>query len=140
MNQFLEAINKFEKLTNATLSDLWKIKDNAFQPLKVSIDVQEYLPGLFDILKPVKGIEISRIMSVFCYLQIETINLRHELESKFFDPLIYFGENGLTFEYTAGDDSHLGEQEIQMSRMLSVYRELFETIKKIIALTKNILY
>ena len=27
-----------------------------------------------------------------------------------------------------------------MSRMLSVYRELFETIKKIIALTKNILY
>lgn len=30
MNQFLEAINKFEKITNATLSDLWKIKDTGF--------------------------------------------------------------------------------------------------------------
>jgi len=27
-----------------------------------------------------------------------------------------------------------------MSRMLSVYRSLYETIKKIVALTKNILY
>lgn len=27
-----------------------------------------------------------------------------------------------------------------MSRMLSVYRDLFETIKKIVALTRNIIY
>lgn len=37
-------------------------------------------------------------MSVFCYLQIESINLKHEIESKYFDPLIYFGENGSLFE------------------------------------------
>lgn len=52
MNDFLEQINKFEKITNARLIDLWRIKDTAFSPLKVSIDIQEYMPGLFDLLKP----------------------------------------------------------------------------------------
>lgn len=37
-------------------------------------------------------------MANFAFLQIETHNLKHEIESKFFDPLIYFGENGLVFE------------------------------------------
>jgi hypothetical protein len=30
MNMFLEAVNKFEKITNQTLTDMWKIKDTAF--------------------------------------------------------------------------------------------------------------
>lgn len=75
----------------------------------MQIDVQEYMPGLFDILKIQKTIEISKVMSVFTYLQIETHNLRHELESKFFDPLILFGENGLVFEEEVTDDSKAGE-------------------------------
>jgi hypothetical protein len=37
-------------------------------------------------------------MSVFCYIQVETHNLKHEIEAKFFDPLILFGESGLVFE------------------------------------------
>jgi hypothetical protein len=52
MNDFLEKVNKFEKITNSRLVDLWQIKDTAFQPLRVSIDIQEYMPGLFDLLKP----------------------------------------------------------------------------------------
>lgn len=109
MNEFLGQINKFEKIINTTLSDLWRIKDTAFQPLKVSIDVQEYMPGLFDILRINDKIEISKVMSVFTYLQIETHNLRHELESKFFDPLILFGENGLAFEEENPDESKAGD-------------------------------
>jgi hypothetical protein len=50
-----------------------------------------------------------------------------------------FGESGLVFEEVS-EDKLAGELEIQMSRMLAVYRDLFETIKKIVALTKNILY
>ena len=50
-----------------------------------------------------------------------------------------FGESGLVFEEVT-DDKVAGELEIQMSRMLAVYRDLFETIKKIVALTKNIIY
>jgi hypothetical protein len=79
------------------------------------------------------------VLSTFAFLQIETHNLKNEIESKFFDPLIFFGESGLVFE----DDSEekmAGEREIQMSRMLSVYKDLFETIKKIVAITKNIIY
>jgi len=51
MNDFLQQINKFERITNETLEDLWRIKDTAFSPLKVQIDIQEYMPGLFDLLK-----------------------------------------------------------------------------------------
>ena len=137
MNDFLDKINQFEKITNERLVNLWRIKDTAFQPLRVAIDIQEYMPGLFDLLKPEQNNEMSKVLSVFSFLQIETFNLKHEIESKFFDPLIYFGENGLSF-VVEGDNG--GEQEIQMSRMLAVYRDLFETIKKIVALTKNIIY
>ena len=49
------------------MTDQWKIKDLAFQPLKVQLDIQEYLPGLFDILK-INSLPITKIMSVFTYL------------------------------------------------------------------------
>ena len=72
-------------------------------------------------------------------MQIETFNLKNEIEQKYYDALIMFGESGLVFE-DVSEDKLAGELEIQMSRMLSVYRDLFETIKKIVALTKNIVY
>lgn len=98
------------------------------------------MPGLFDILKPNNNIEMSKVMAVFCFLQIETFNLKYEIESKFFDPLILFGENGLVYEEEGNEETRAGESEIQMSRMLAVYKELFETVKRIVGLTKNIIY
>eukprot|EP00351_Strombidinopsis_sp_SopsisLIS2011_P000796 CAMPEP_0116888764 /NCGR_PEP_ID=MMETSP0463-20121206/23952_1 /TAXON_ID=181622 /ORGANISM="Strombidinopsis sp, Strain SopsisLIS2011" /LENGTH=98 /DNA_ID=CAMNT_0004554187 /DNA_START=236 /DNA_END=532 /DNA_ORIENTATION=+ len=97
------------------------------------------MPGLYDILTPDKDLPITKIMSVFCFLQIETINLKHEIERKFFDPLILFGESGLVYEEDLPEEELAGEWEIQMSRTLPVYGDFFETIKKIVALTKNIL-
>lgn len=121
------------------MTDIWRIKDLAFQPLEVQLDIQEYVSGLFDILKPNQDIPITKIVSVFCYLQIESINLKHEIESKYFDPLIYFGECGSLFEDERTEDAMAGEMEIEMSRSLPVFGEFFETIRKISALTKNIL-
>lgn len=111
MNEFLEKINQFEKITNSRLLDMWRIKDTAFQPLKVSIDIQEYMPGLFDLLKSEQKNDLSKVLSVFSFLQIETFNLKNEIESKFFDPLIYFGESGLVFEEIS-EEASAGEQEI----------------------------
>ena len=65
--------------------------------------------------------------------------MKNEIEQKYYDPLIMFGESGLVFE-DISEETIGGELEIQMSRMLAVYRDLFETIKKIVALTKNIIY
>ena len=90
-------------------------------------------------MKPNQDIPITKIVSVFCYLQIESINLKHEIESKYFDPLIYFGECGSLFEDERTEDAMAGEMEIEMSRSLPVFGEFFETIRKISALTKNIL-
>lgn len=139
MNDFLTKIKQFEQITNQHMTDIWRVKDMAFQPLNVSLDIQEYISGLFDILKPTEQIPITKIISVFCYLQIESINLKHEIESKYFDPLIYFGENGSLFEDDRPKDQRAGEKEIEMSRSLPVFGEFFDTIRKISALTKNIL-
>lgn len=97
------------------------------------------MPGLFDLLQPKQDNELSKVLSVFSFLQVETFNLKNEIEQKYYDPLIMFGESGLVFEEVS-DEKMGGELEIQMSRMLAVYRDLFETIKKIVALTKNIVY
>ena len=73
----------------------------------MQLDLQEYIPGLYDILKmnPNKEpLPIIKILSVFCYLQIETMNLTHEIETKYFDPLIFFGENGSNFEDQRPDE------------------------------------
>jgi hypothetical protein len=78
----------------------------------VKLDLQEYIPGLFDLLKPVPRVPLSKIMSVFCFLQIETHNLKHEIESRFFDPLILFGESGLVFEEMINEETTAGEMEL----------------------------
>jgi hypothetical protein len=111
MNDFLDKVNKFENITNSRLVDLWQIKDTAFQPLRVSIDVQEYMPGLFDLLKPSKDNELSKVMSVFAFLQIETYNLKNEIEKKYFDTLILFGESGSAYE-EVNEEKMAGEYEI----------------------------
>lgn len=81
---------------------------------------------------------ISKIMSVFCYLQIETHNLKHEIESRFFDPLILFGESGLVYE--EDNDDNGGEMELMMSRSLEVFTQFTEVIRRIVDLSKNIIY
>ena len=76
-------------------------------------------------------------MSGFCFLQIETHNLKHEIESRFYDPLIFFGESGLVFEEDSGTT---GDQELQISRTLKVYNQFFDVIRRIVDLSKNIVY
>ena len=79
-------------------------------------------------------------MSVFCFLQIETNNLKHEIESRFFDPLILFGESGLVFEDANDETSGIGNQTLQISRTLKVYNQFFDVIRRIVDLSKNIVY
>lgn len=78
-------------------------------------------------------------MSVFCYLQVETFNLKHEIEAKFFDPLILFGESGLVFEEKSPEES-AGDVELMISRTLSVFNQFLDIIRRIVDLSKNIVY
>jgi hypothetical protein len=108
-------------------------------PLEVRVDVQEYIPGLFDILKPDSQVPISKVLSTFCYLQIESVNIKHEIEQKFFDPLIYFGESGSLYEDERPLEETAGNMEIELSRCLPVFNEFLDTVRKLVAITKNIL-
>ena len=51
------------------------------------------------------------MLSVFSFLQVETFNLKNEIEQKYYDPLIMFGESGLVFEEVS-DEKMGGELEI----------------------------
>jgi hypothetical protein len=70
--------------------------------------------------------------------------LKHEIESRFFDPLILFGESGLVFEEITpvGEDGTggSGDQELQISRTLNVYNQFFDVIRRLVDLSKNIVY
>ena len=121
MNDFLTKVQKFEAVTQHRMKDLWRIKDVAFVPLEVRVDVQEYIVGLYDVLKPDPQIPIIKVMSTFCYLEIESTNLKHEMEQNFFDPLIYFGESGSLYEDERPAEETAGDMEIEMSRMLPVF-------------------
>ena len=39
MNDFLRKVSQFEQITNDQLKDAWRIKDLAFVPLEVRVDV-----------------------------------------------------------------------------------------------------
>lgn len=82
---------------------------------------------------------ISKILSTFCYLEIESINLKNEIEQNFFDPLIYFGESGSLYQDDRPDEETAGNMEIELSRLLPVVNNLLETVRKLTAITKNIL-
>ena len=114
---------------------MWKQNGPVFQPLQVKLDLQEYIPGLFDLIRVNPKLPISKIMSVFCYLQIETQNLKHEIESRFFDPLILFGESGAVYEDE--DEDRSGEMELETSRSLAVFAQFTEVIRRIVDLSKN---
>jgi hypothetical protein len=73
-------------------------------------------------------------------LEIESTNLKNEIEQNFFDPLIYFGESGSLYEDNRPDDEKAGNMEIEMSRMLPVFQSLLDTVRKLTAITKNILF
>lgn len=102
--------------------------------------MQEYIPGLFDLLRPAPRVPISKIMSVFCFLQIETHNLKHEIESRFFDPLILFGESGLVFDDDHTEEEKAGDQELMISRTLETFNKFLNVVRRIVDLSKNIVY
>lgn len=140
MNDFLSKVQNFETITQDRMKDLWKIKDVAFVPLEVRVDVQEYIAGLYDILKPDPHVPLIKVLSTFCYLEIESTNLKNEMEQNFFDPLIYFGESGSLFEDEGPEEEKAGSKEIELSRMLPIFQSLLKTVQKLTAITKNILF
>lgn len=82
---------------------------------------------------------MTKVLAVFCYLQIETTNLTHEIETRFFDPLIYFGENGSLLEDMRPMEEQAGENEVQTSRILPVLNAFFDCLQKVVLLSKNCL-
>ena len=82
---------------------------------------------------------MTKVLAVFCYLEIETSNLTHEIETRFFDPLIFFGENGSLLDDTRPPEEQAGEIEVQTSRILPVLNAFFDCLQKVVLLSKNLM-
>lgn len=53
--------------------------------------------------------------------------------------MIYFGESGSMYEDSRPMEEQAGNMEIELSRCLPVLNQLLETVRKLTAITKNIL-
>lgn len=82
---------------------------------------------------------MTKVLAVFCYLEIETANLTNEIETKFFDPLIFFGENGSLNDDPRPPEEQAGEIEVQTSRILPVLNAFFDCLQKVVLLSKNLM-
>ena len=65
--------------------------------------------------------------------------MTHEIETRFFDPLIFFGENGSLLDDPRPPEEQAGEIEIQTSRILPVLNAFFDCLQKVVLLSKNCL-
>jgi hypothetical protein len=54
--------------------------------------------------------------------------------------LIYFGESGSLFMEDRPEEEIAGDMEIELSRALPVFNDFLQTVKKLIAITKNICF
>lgn len=108
-------------------------------PIKINYEPIEVLPGVVDIVNS-DNVFLNKVIQVFTILKAELYNLIGKNSSNsnitYYDsliPLVVYGETD--------DDSNKiedGESEIQISRMLPTFINLFKTVNKLVSLAVNL--
>jgi hypothetical protein len=90
---------------------------------------------VFDLIN-IKEESMAKLLSLLSILTIEINNVQKGLEVKFYDPLIMFGDNG----QLDPDEIDEGEIVIEVSRLMKCFKDIFELVKYLINLIKNMIY
>ena len=106
-------------------------------PASLTSQYDEYLPGVMDMVQHAQNPLMAKVVQCLSILCIEVDNLTRKVDSQFFDPLILFGDDGRVEEEETPEE---GECETQLSRLLHLLKDLYDLVKKIYQLTKNMLY
>lgn len=128
-------LKEFQRRTNKDIIDIWETR-NLKNQILVDINNEEYLPGVFDLINLEEDSILRKILSTFSYLTMEIKSLTRNIGTKFYDPLICWGDNGKL----ENDDENEGDCIIEISRMMQLFKNIYDLVKMLSPLTKNMLY
>lgn len=128
-------LKEFQRRTNKDIIDIWETR-NLKNQILVDINNEEYLPGVFDLINLEEDSILRKILSTFSYLTMEIKSLTRNIGTKFYDPLICWGDNGKL----ENDNENEGDCIIEISRMMKLFKNIYDLVKMLSPLTKNMLY
>mmetsp|Transcript_15148 Transcript_15148/g.15021 ORF Transcript_15148/g.15021 Transcript_15148/m.15021 type:complete len:192 (-) Transcript_15148:2069-2644(-) len=128
-------LKEFQRRTNKDIIDIWETR-NLKNQILVDINNEEYLPGVFDLINLEEDSILRKILSTFSYLTMEIKSLTRNIGTKFYDPLICWGDNG----NLENNDENEGDCIIEISRMMNLFKNIYDLVKMLSPLTKNMLY
>lgn len=128
-------LKEFQRRTNKDIIDIWETR-NLKNQIIVDINNEEYLPGVFDLINLEEDSILRKILSTFSYLTMEIKSLTRNIGTKFYDPLICWGDNG----NLENNDENEGDCIIEISRMMQLFKNIYDLVKMLSPLTKNMLY
>lgn len=90
---------------------------------------------MFDLID-IKEQSMHKLLSLLSTLTIEINNVLKGVEQKYYDPLIMFGDNG----DLDPDEMDEGESVIETSRLMKCFKDIYDLVKYLIQLIKNMIY
>lgn len=132
---FESKLKEFQRRTNQDIIDVWETR-NLKNQITVDINNEEYLPGVFDLINLEEDNVLRKILSTFSSLTMEIKSLTRNIGKKFYDPLICWGDNG-SLEDEAENE---GECILEISRMMTLFKDIYDLVKMLSPITKNMLY
>lgn len=132
---FETKLKEFQRRTNQDVIDVWETR-NLKKQITVDINNEEYVPGVFDLINLEEDNLLRKVLSTLSTLTMEIKSLTRNIGKKFYDPLICWGDNGSLDEETENE----GECIIEISRMMRLFKDIYDLVKMLSPITKNILY
>ena len=132
---FENKLQEFQRRTNEDIIDIWETRHLTNQ-ISISINNEEFLPGVFDLINLEEDSILRKILCAFSSLTMEIKSLTRDIGKKYYDPLIWLGDNGTIDEETDNE----GDWIVEISRMMKLFKDIYDLVKMFSPITKNMLY
>jgi len=130
-----EVFKVFQRRTNQDVIDVWETR-NLRSQITVGINNEEYVPGVFDLINLEEDNLLRKILSTLSTLTMEIKSITRNIGQKFYDPLICWGDNGSLDDESENE----GECLVEISRMMNLFKDIYDMVKMLSPITKNMLY
>jgi len=132
--QFREKMTEIEDITNDTVLDTWDEAPRT-APVFLNTRTEEEGTGLFDMINT-ENVMFNKYITVFAILSEEIEKIHSLVFGKFLGPLIVYGER----PNSADQELANGEAEVQIGRMLGLFQEIYETLKRSNSIALNMVH
>ena len=132
---FKDKLKEFQRRTNEEVVDVWETRHLKNQ-ISTAINNEEFLPGVYDLINLEDDSILRKILCAFSSLTIEIKSLTRNIGKKIYDPLICLGDNGSLDD----ENENEGECILEISRMMKLFKDVYDLVKMFSPITKNMLY